>query len=312
MLVTLEAGNLSRDFTMVQHVASGRAALAILAGMATLGLSDNFVPYVSHDSSLWQFHLLRGAMALAVLSLFAAFGFGLIRPRRPVAVLARSLVQAVSMLIYFGCLAILPIGVVVAGLFTSPLFVALIAAVFQGKRIGRVHLAAICVGFLGALLVIRPNPAALDFVAFLPIFAGLLYAIGAVATRAWCEGEGTLSLSAGFFLMLTIMGGIGSLILPATGSGADGFVLRGWMPLNSDLLFWIGVQAIGALVGIGFLFRGYQIGEASQVAVFEYSLLIFASGWAWYLWGQGVPPLGLLGMGMIIMSGALIASRRGT
>ncbi len=295
---------------MVHPVASGRAALSILAGMAVLGLSDNFVPYISHDSSLWQFHLLRGAMALAVLSVIAALGFGAIRPRRPVAVLARSAVQATSMLIYFGCLAILPIGVVVAGLFTSPLFVALIAAVFQGKRIDRLHVVAICVGFLGALLVIRPNPAALDLVAFLPIFAGLLYAIGAVATRAWCEGEGTLSLSAGFFLMLTLMGAVGSMVMSGTGTGVDGFVMRGWMPLDSGLLFWIAVQAIGALVGIGFLFRGYQIGEASKVAVFEYSLLIFASGWAWYLWGQGVPLLGLLGMGMIFMSGALIAMRR--
>lgn len=295
---------------MTSQVAPGRAALLILAGMATLGLSDNLVPYVSTDSSLWQFHFLRGAMALVGLTIIAALGLGVIWPKRPVAVLARSAIQATSMLIYFGCLALLPIGVVVAGLFTSPLFVALIAALFQGKRIGGLHLVAIIVGFVGALLVIRPDPAALDLVAFLPIFAGLLYAIGAVATRAWCEGEGTVSLSAGFFLMLTMMGLIGCLVLPATGSGTDGFAARGWMQLDSDLLFWIAVQAVGALIGIAFLFRGYQIGEASQVAVFEYSLLIFASGWAWYLWGQAVPSLGLLGMGLIILSGAVIASRR--
>lgn len=310
MFVTLEARILSKDPLMTQDTAPGRAALSILAGMATLGLSDNFVPYVSHDSSLWQFHLLRGAMALCALAIIAALGSGVIWPKRPVAVLGRSALQATSMLIYFGCLAILPIGVVVAGLFTSPLFVALIAAIFQGKRIGGLHGFAICVGFVGALLVIRPDPAALDLVAFLPIFAGLLYAIGAVATRAWCEGEGTLSLSAGFFLMLTVMGAVGCLLLPGSGSGPDGFAARGWMPLNTDLLFWIAVQAVGALLGIVFLFRGYQIGEASQVAVYEYSLLIFASGWAWYLWGQAVPPLGLLGMGLIIMSGALIATRR--
>lgn len=60
MFVTLEARILSKDPLMTQDTAPGRAALSILAGMATLGLSDNFVPYVSHDSSLWQFHLLRG------------------------------------------------------------------------------------------------------------------------------------------------------------------------------------------------------------------------------------------------------------
>lgn len=295
---------------MTSHIASGRAALPVVAGMAILGLSDNFVRHLTEDGSLWQFHLLRGTMALAIMAVIAGLGYGVIRPKRPLAVLARSVIQAVSMLIYFACLAILPIGVVVAGLFTSPLFVAIIAAVFQGKRIGPLHLAAILAGFLGALLVIRPDPAALDIVVFLPVFAGLLYAIGAVATRAWCEGEGTLSLTAGFFLMIALFGAAGCLIFPATGAGAEGFITRGWMPLNADLLFWIAVQAVGALVGIGLVFRGYQIGEASKVAVFEYSLLVFASGWAWYLWGQAVPALGLFGMALIVVSGAVIALRR--
>lgn len=295
---------------MSQTTAPRQAALLILAGMATLGLSDNFVAYVSADSSLWQFHLVRGVMVLAVMGGIAAIGLGVIRPKRPFAVLARSSIQATSMLIYFGCLAILPIGVVVAGLFTAPLFVALIAAGFQGKRIDRVHIGAILLGFVGALMVIRPDPANLDLVAFLPILAGLLYAIGAVATRAWCEGEATLALSAGFFVVLTVMGAVGCLILPSVGTGADGFATRGWMPLDARLMFWMVVQAAGALIGIMCIFRGYQIGEASHVAVYEYSLLIFASGWAWYLWGLSVPPLGMVGMALIVLSGAVIALRR--
>lgn len=295
---------------MTQHIAPARAALSILAGMAVLGLSDNFILYVTDASSLWQFHLLRSLVAIAVMVAMAALGFGVIRPKRPVAVIARSAVIGVSMLIYFGCLAILPIGLVVAGFFTSPLFVALIAAVFQGKRISAPHIGAIILGFAGVLMVIRPDPANLEWVAFLPIAAGLFYAIGTVATRAWCEGEGTLSLSAGFFVMLALMGAVGCLIFPGIGSGADGFAARGWMPLNGSMLFWIAVQAIGTLIGIMLLFRGYQIGEASSVAVFEYSLLIFASAWAWYLWGQAVPSLGLLGMALIIVSGAVIALRR--
>ncbi len=297
---------------MSQTTAPRQAALLILAGMATLGLSDNFVAYVSADSSLWQFHLVRGIMVLAVMGGIAAIGLGVIRPKRPFAVLARSSIQATSMLIYFGCLAILPIGVVVAGLFTAPLFVALIAAGFQGKRIDWVHISAILLGFVGALMVIRPDPANLDLVAFLPILAGLLYAIGAVATRAWCEGEATLALSAGFFVVLTVMGAVGCLILPSVGTGADGFATRGWMPLDARLMFWMVVQAAGALIGIMCIFRGYQIGEASHVAVYEYSLLIFASGWAWYLWGQSVPSLGMFGMALIVLSGAVIALRRAT
>ena len=292
---------------MSQTIAPRRAAVFVLAGMATLGLTDNFVAMVSADSSLWQFHLVRGLMVLVGMRVLAALGFGVLRPKRLWPVLARSIIQAASMVIYFGCLTILPIGVVVAGLFTAPLFVALIAAFVQGKPIGPVHTAAIALGFLGALMVIRPDPANLELVAFLPVLAGLLYAIGAVATRAWCEGEATLALGANFFAVLCAMGAAGCLILPSVGSGAEGFAMRGWMPLDARLLFWLAVQAMGGLVGMLCLFRAYQIGEASHVAVFEYSLLIFASGWAWYLWGQTVPLLGLAGMVLIVVSGVVIA-----
>ncbi len=294
---------------MRNDVASGQAALSILLGMATLGLSDNLVRYVTQDSSLWQFHLVRSLMVMSILGVAAWIGLGRLTPRRWRPVAGRSAVQAIALLIYFGCLAIMPIGVVVAGFFTAPLFVALIGAAFQNKPIGPIRGGAILLGFLGALLVIGPDPDNLSLVSFLPIFAGLFYAIGAVATRAWCEGESTVSLSAGFFVALGIAGAVGCIVFPGTGSGADGFSARGWMPLDAEMLFWLALQAVGAVIGIVCIFRGYQIGEASSVAVFEYSLLIFASGWAWYLWGQAVPALGMFGMVLIIASGAIVAFR---
>ena len=168
---------------MSTQVAPTQAALAILVGMATLGLSDNLVVKIASDSSLWQFHLMRSVLVMIMLGAAAAFGFGVLRPKKWLGVIGRSAFQGVALLIYFGCLAIMPIGVVVAGFFTAPLFVALIAAIFQGKRIGPIQTTAILVGFIGALLVIRPDPAALDLVSFLPILAGLLYAIGARLAR---------------------------------------------------------------------------------------------------------------------------------
>ena len=90
------------------------AALCAVSGMAALGLTDNFVPFITERGSLWQFHFVRGVMAVAILMVLAALGFGILRPRRFWAVAGRSLFQAGAMLIYFGCLAFLPIGVVVA------------------------------------------------------------------------------------------------------------------------------------------------------------------------------------------------------
>lgn len=289
----------------------GMAALSILGGMFTLGLTDNFVPYISERGSLWQFHMVRSVMAVTLLLIVAALGFGMLRPKRPLAVIGRSLFQAGAMLIYFGCLSVLPIGVVVAGLFTAPLFVVLISVLFQGKTVGAFRWGAVVLGFVGAVMVIRPDPSDLDPVAFLPVIAGFLYAIGAVATRAWCEGETTLTLTAGFFGMLGIFGALGVLLISGQGApdGHAGFVLRSWGPLDGPMLFWFAVQAVGSLVGIGLIFRGYLLGEAGQVAVFEYSLLVFASFWAWVLWGDTITPLALAGMGLIAVAGIVISVR---
>jgi len=288
----------------------GAAAISILGGMFVLGITDNFVPYISETGSLWQFHMLRGVLAVVLLVLLAAVGIGVIRPVRWGAVLGRSVFPATAMLIYFGCLSVLPIGVVVAGLFTAPMFVLLISVLFMGERVGLVRIAAVVLGFIGAMLVIQPDPNALDLVAFLPIVAGMLYAIGAVVTRLWCAAESTISLSAGFFGMLALFGAVGLMVLPAGGPlGFDGFVLRGWVPLTGAMWFWISVQAVGSIIGIGLIFRGYLLGEAGYVAVFEYALLVFASFWAWVLWGQTVGPLALVGMALIAGAGAVIALR---
>ena len=288
----------------------GLAAASILGGMFVLGITDNFVPYISETGSLWQFHMVRGVLSVVLLALIAAVGIGMIRPLSWRAVLGRSLFPASAMLIYFGCLSVLPIGVVVAGLFTAPMFVLLISVFFQGESVGLVRIGAVVLGFVGALLVIQPDPSALDPIAFAPIVAGVLFAIGAVVTRLWCAQESTIALSAGFFGMLALFGAIGLLILPAGGpEGFEGFVLRGWVPLTADMWFWIAVQAVGSIIGIGLIFRGYLLGEAGYVAVFEYSLLVFASFWAWILWGQTVGPLALLGMVMIAGAGVVITLR---
>jgi drug/metabolite transporter (DMT)-like permease len=299
------------NYVSAQSIKPGVAALSVLGGMATLGLTDNFVPFISERGSLWQFHFIRSIMAIAILGGVMALGFGTLRPTRVWGVIGRSLFQGGAMLIYFGCLSVLPIGVVVAGLFTSPLFVILISILFQGKSVGPYRWMAVGIGFAGALMVIRPDPAALDWVAFAPIFAGLLYAIGAVATRAWCEGESTLTLSAGFFAALGVFGLIGIFVVSGDAAplGHAGFVLRAWAPLDGAMLFWFAVQAIGSLIGIALIFRGYLMGEASHVAVFEYSLLVFASFWAWVMWGQAVTPLGLAGMALIAVAGSIIALR---
>lgn len=298
------------DNSQVRPVA---AALSIFGGMAALGLTDNFVRILAAEAGLWQFHATRAVMSIPLLLLLGWFGMGRLRPKRPLNVLARSVIIAAAMLIYFGCLGFLPIGVVAAGLFTSPIFVLLISVFFQGRSVGRIRWLSVGIGFCGVLLVIQPDPNALDLVVFAPVLAGLLYAIGAVATRAWCESESTLALTTGFFTMLGIFGAIGMIVVPTLGldvpEGADGFVRRGPVPMTGTFLLWTAVQAVGSVIGIALIFRGYLIGDATYVSIFDYSLMIFASFWAYMIWGEGLNLIASIGVGLIILSGVVIALR---
>lgn len=291
------------------------AAGLILVYAAVIGFTDNYVRVIAEDAGLWQFHATRMVMALAILLAVTPLLGLRLRPVRPGAVLLRSLVHGTAMVIYFGCLAFLPVATVAAGLFTAPIFTLLIGRFAFGQRIGPVRVAAVAIGFLGVLFVLRPGQGAAPGPAtLLPVAAGALYALGNLATKTWCAGERAEVLLAGFFLALGTFGLLGMawlalwpLPVPA---GPDGFILRGAVWPTGRFLFWTFVQAAGSLLGVGLMIRAYQIADAGRVAVFEYMILPASALWTWALWGETLGPLALAGMALIVAAGLVIALRR--
>jgi len=292
------------------------AAAAMILGYAVIiGFTDNYVRVIAAEAGLWQFHALRGAMAMTLLGLLRR-PLGLrLAPVRPGAVAARSLIHGTAMLFYFGCLAFLPVATVAAGLFTAPIFVLLISRFAFGHPVGPYRIAAVVLGFLGVVLVL--GPAAGDRVGpatILPVAAGALYALGNIATREWCARESAETLLAGFFVTLGLFGlaGLGVLALwqPLTPPGAEGFVLRGATALTPVLLFWTFVQAAGSLLGVGLMIRAYQIAEASRVAIFEYVILPASALWSYLIWGEMVSARAAGGMALIFLAGLIIVLRR--
>lgn len=290
------------------------AAGFILVYAFVIAFTDNFVQVIAKDAGLWQFHATRTAMA-CVITAVVALPLGLhLRPKNLRAVTARSLIHGLAMVIYFGCLAFLSVAEVAAGLFTAPIFVLLISHFVYGHRIGPYRIAAVAMGFSGALMVLGVGQGAqLTPALVLPIVAGALYAMGNIATREWCSGESAETLLIGFFLALGLFGLLGMAVLafwhPAVPEGAEGFVLRGAVWPSGIFLFWTFVQAAGSLLGVGLMVKAYQIAEASRVAVFEYAILPTSAFWTWAIWGQTLSPLAIIGIVLIISAGVVIALR---
>ncbi|WYK05521.1 DMT family transporter [Cereibacter sphaeroides f. sp. denitrificans] len=182
---------------MISQDRTRAAAGFILLYAVVIGFTDNYVRVIADEAGLWQFHLTRSVMALAILAAVApALGLRL-RPVDWRRVAARSAIHGTAMLIYFGALAFLPVAQVAAGLFTAPIFVLVISRFVYGERIGPVRVLAVLTGFAGVLLVLGPEAmAGASFAAGLPVLAGLLYGMGNIATRAWCPQESAATLLA--------------------------------------------------------------------------------------------------------------------
>jgi drug/metabolite transporter (DMT)-like permease len=288
------------------------AALAVLVYASVIGFTDNYVRVIARDAGLWQFHATRTAMALLLL-VAVALPFGLqLRPRRFSAVLARSAIHGTAMVIYFGALAFLPVAQVAAGLFTAPIFVLLIQRFLYGQPISGWQALAVAVGFAGVVIVLGPEVMeGASIAALLPVLAGVLYAMGNIATREWCAEETAGTLLGGFFAMLGVFGLIGMAVLMVfpveIAEGPAQFLMRGPVWPTGTFLWWTFVQAAGSLLGVGLMIRAYQMAEAAKVSVFEYVILPASAFWTWAIWGETLVWYSWIGMALIVVAGVMIA-----
>jgi drug/metabolite transporter (DMT)-like permease len=279
-----------------------------------IGFTDNYVKVIADAAGLWQFHFTRTVMAMAILAAVVV-PLGLrVRPVNLRAVVARSTIHGLAMVIYFGALAFLDVALVAAGLFTAPIFVLLISRFAYGHAIGPVRIVAVLLGFAGVILVLGPEAmSGASLAALLPVLAGAMYAMGNIATREWCPQESAETLLAGFFTALGIIGAIGMIALTIwpvpVPSGTDGFLQRGPVWPTTTFWFWTFAQAAGSLLGVGMMIRAYQITDASRASVLEYVILPASAFWTYVLWGKTLAPLAIAGMVLIVAAGAMIALR---
>ena len=289
------------------------AAGNMVAAMLLLGFVDIYVAVIAQEISVWQFLACRFVLAAVLIWGLSRAGFGRLRPLRLWAVGARSLLIALGMVCYFGSLAFMPIAQSLAGLFTSPIWILLISVFVLRQRIGPWRVLALAIGFGGILMVLGIRDGFPGWIMLLPVAGGFLYACGSLATRLWCEGESTMCMTMGIMLLQGIIGAMALVLLglwePHVPDGPDGFLLRGWVWPMDVAAPLIALQAVVSVIGVSLLIRAYQLGEASQVSVLEYSIMIFGPFFGWLLMGQVITLTQIFGIGLIAASGLIIAAR---
>ena len=258
----------------------------IVATVFAMALADAIVKYASSGMTLWQIWVLR---ALIVVPVFATLGRGRIRSAAPGWILIRSLALVLMYLGIYAAIPLLALSVIAASLYTAPLFITLLSAIYLREPIRLLHWLAIAVGFAGVMLIVRPAAAGFRPLALVPISAAFLYAVAAVVTRARCTQVPAPTLALWLNLTLLGCGGVASLLTffaPPALATAYPFLFATWRPMaGPDLSVIVSLSALMIGIGIG-LARAYKSPKPQVIATFDYSFLIFGALWGYVFFGE--------------------------
>ena len=217
---------------------------------------------------------------------------------------ARGAMIAFATLFFFSGLAYLPLADAIAIFFIEPLLVTLLSALFFGEVLRWRRLSAISLGFIGALIIIRPTFSEVGPAAFYPVAAAFCFSFYIVLTRKLVSNEDPIRLQffAGIFGCLVM-----SLAL-AYGSASGVEILGASWPSTQEwqLLALLGVIATACHLLVTYAYRLASIGI---LAPFQYVEIIGATILGLIVFNDFPDAMTWLGIAIIVGSGMYVFHR---
>ena len=289
-----------------------QAAICIVTGMMVLGVSDNFIGEIAGRMSVWQYHVMRSGLVMPLVAgvMLAIGQGGSLWPRRPRAVLTRSVLSVVALLLYFAAIPAVSVSLAAAGLFTSPIWVTVFSVVVFRERVGPRRLAGMALGFAGVCLVLRIGSEPLRAMAVAPMLGGAAYALSVIWTRRYCREESAGSLAFWNLAVFLAAGLAGIAATPWVAAAIGGIEGTGFATMapavpDGDAILLVLLLGGAGAVGLVLLARGYRSADPTYAALFDYSFLFWVPLFSWLLWGERLAPAVALGMALIVVAGAL-------
>jgi drug/metabolite transporter (DMT)-like permease len=244
--------------------------VAALRGLASLPLVLVWVLWTAKPVTLWRVHWPLHLLR-GVLGIGMMFGF------------------------VYG-LRTMPLSTAYAITFVAPMLVTAMAGPLLGERVGPGRWVAILVGLVGVLVILRPTGQGMATLGGLAILlAALCYAASAITVRLLAQRDSTQAMVLWFIVLLSL--GAGLMAAP------------NWLPLQtSDLWVIAGVGLSGSLAQVA-LTEAFRRGEASLIAPFEYSALVWGVCLDLALWQVLPDGVTWIGAGIIVVSGLYLLRR---
>lgn len=200
----------------------------------------------------------------------------------------RGLLGGTSMISYFWAIHLLPLATATIFYYVSPILTALFAAWFLGEKLRPLTIFFFAVSFGGVLLVRGFDPR----VSPIGFACGM---ITAVFSAGAYTAIGKLKGRESPFTIIFYLSAIASILSLAV------LIFRNsWqMPVGSDWL-WLLLTAAGAQIGQTFMTLAYFHEKSANVAIVNYTGIVFALGFGWFFWDETFSLEAFLGMGLVL------------
>lgn len=276
---------------------NGKGAALALLSMAIYASHDVVIKTLGQTYSAIQIIFFAALLSFPILAVILLNDkrHGSLRPIHLGWVVLRAVMTVITGVSAFYAFSHLPLAQVYPLLFSMPLLITILSVPMLGERVGVHRWLAVVVGLIGVIIVVRPGQADLQLGHLGALTAAGCSAIASVIVRKIGQEERSVVL-----LLSPLIGNFVAM------GAALPFV---WVPLQLADLGLMAVVALFGLVAAFLSILAYRAGEAAIVAPMQYSQILWAVFYGWFLFHEPVDGPTLLGAGIVIASGLYIVWR---
>lgn len=294
-------------------------ALLLVFGLLLFSCQDVIIKYFSDRYSVLQLVFLRGIIAIFLFGMLFRYSREVIPliSQKPGLTISRGLLGFSSYISYYLAVAAMPLAEVVSITFTMPLFVTAMSAMILRERVGLRRWSAVIIGFAGVVIILSPEGQFNNWLAVgLAFFAAISYASMTIITRFLGSHDHPTTIAFNTVIVFTVASGVLSLVVLSGAVEIDSdhaslaFFGRDWKMMENyvDVLLIIATGFI-AMIGFYCLSRAYCVAEASAIAPFEFTYILWAVVFGYLFWQEIPGPTTLLGIFILISSSLYIWNR---
>lgn len=287
--MTAPRASVAPTLTAPHPAATARGIAMMLAAVVCFTAMDALAKGLIARYDTVQVVWARYTVQTIGIALWQARRLGtVLRTAHPWLQIARSACQLGSTAMFFAALRWIGLAEATAIADLSPVLITVAAALILREKIGPRRIAGVAAAFIGALIIIRPGSAVFTPASLLPLGGALCYTGYAIITRRIGQAE---SVWTSLIYSTLIGAALTTAVLPTV-----------WHPIAADdLWLFAGIGILGVVAQV-FLIRAFTLAEASVVAPFGQTDLIFAAMLGLIFFGDW--PDGWTILGALVIAGA--------